>query len=113
MPEAIQESTPEAWYLASFSNSGGQGLVCSERTGENIAVIYDKTNGPLITAAPETAAERDYLKKRNAELVAAIRGLLVEVDAHLDYTRAGDTDRGMDDAADVVKTVLAKVEGGA
>lgn len=38
------------WYEA---KAGEQGLVCSEDTGETIAVVYNKTHTALIAAAPE------------------------------------------------------------
>jgi hypothetical protein len=41
--------TPGPWYVA---NTTYQGLVVSEKTGENIAVTYDKKNAPLAAAAP-------------------------------------------------------------
>lgn len=39
------------WYEA-FAGTD-QGLIIDEKTGENIAVSYDKANAPLIAAAPE------------------------------------------------------------
>ena len=39
------------WYESSTSN--GQGLIASEKTGESIAVSYDKKNAQLIAAAPK------------------------------------------------------------
>ena len=38
------------WYVAETGNH--QGLICSEDTGENIAVSYDKTHAPLLAASP-------------------------------------------------------------
>ncbi len=40
-----------SWYAA---NSGPyQGLICDEKTGANIAVVYDKANTDILAAAPE------------------------------------------------------------
>jgi len=41
------------WYEAKMGNH--QGLIVDEKTGANIAVVYDKKNAPLIAAAPELA----------------------------------------------------------
>lgn len=75
-----------------------------ERNPRNLAIAQ------LIVAAPETSVERDRFKTINAALMAVIEKLLVEVDAYLDYTRAGDTDSGMDDAADAVKSIIDKAK---
>lgn len=37
-------------------------------------------NGRLIAAAPETAAERDRLREVNAELLAALRGMVIDAE---------------------------------
>lgn len=39
------------WYAKSTGTH--QGLIIEERTGANIAISYDKTNAPLIAAAPD------------------------------------------------------------
>jgi hypothetical protein len=39
------------WYQANTGNH--QGLIISEATGANIAVVYDKKDAPLVAAAPE------------------------------------------------------------
>jgi len=49
------------WYLPSFTNAHDQGLVADETTGDNIAVVYDKKNAPLIAAAPELLSALQYL----------------------------------------------------
>lgn len=41
--------TPGPWYSKNITY---QGLVVSEKTGENIAVVYDKKNAPLVASAP-------------------------------------------------------------
>lgn len=69
-----------SWYGANVS--GDQGLVIDEKTGRNIAVVYDKKDTQLIASAPETAAERDQLKEVNAELVDALGQLLDRLDHH-------------------------------
>lgn len=43
--------TPGPWYETGTGNH--QGLIVAEKTGENIAVVYDKVNARLIAAAPE------------------------------------------------------------
>ena len=48
------EHTKDAWYVSKTGDH--QGLVVSEATGENIAVVYDKANAKLIAAAPELLA---------------------------------------------------------
>lgn len=45
------EHTKDAWYVSKTGDH--QGLVVSEATGENIAVVYDKANAPLMAAAPD------------------------------------------------------------
>lgn len=49
--QAAGEVATKAWYLAKTGNH--QGLIIDEQTGANIAVAYDKADGPLIAAAPE------------------------------------------------------------
>lgn len=46
--------TARTWYVANTPN--GQGLVVDERTGANVAVVYDPTNAPIIAAAPALLA---------------------------------------------------------
>ena len=38
------------WYAGNINDH--QGLVADEDTGENIAVVYNKKNAPLIASAP-------------------------------------------------------------
>jgi len=45
------QSNQDKWYEGNTGNH--QGLVINEETGENIAVVYDKANTPLIASAPE------------------------------------------------------------
>jgi hypothetical protein len=53
--------TPGPWYEAKTGNH--QGLIVDEKTGDNIAVAYDKVNARLIAAAP-----------RMLEMLKAIQG---------------------------------------
>lgn len=46
--------TPGPWYTASTGNH--QGLIISEKTGENVAISYDSEDADLIAAAPEMLA---------------------------------------------------------
>jgi len=39
------------WYESNTGNH--QGLIVCEKTGENIAVSYDKKNAPILAAAPD------------------------------------------------------------
>lgn len=116
MDKSSQKHTPGPWTFAPDLSAV---VVVQDHRVRAVAdfgkidLPETEANARLIAAAPETATERDRLKNLNAELVTAIKGLLVEVDAYLDYARAGDTDRGMDDAADVVKMVLTRAEGSA
>lgn len=43
--------TPGPWYETGTGNH--QGLVISESTGANVAVVYDKRDARLIAAAPD------------------------------------------------------------
>ena len=56
------------WYHAKIGNIHDQGLVIDEETGENIAVVYDKKNAPLLAAAPE--------------LLAGLKAVIENMEAH-------------------------------
>lgn len=62
------------WYEASMGN-GFQGLVVDERTGANVAVVYDKANAPLIAWAPEMkeALEQIVARWEHGDLAEAVR----------------------------------------
>lgn len=47
----MNNHTPGQWYAT--NTSAGQGLICSENTGETIAVCYDQKNALILAAAPE------------------------------------------------------------
>jgi len=46
------------WYEAKMGNH--QGLIVDEKTGANIAVVYDKKDAPLIAAAPDLAEALEH-----------------------------------------------------
>lgn len=50
----MSKHTEKSWCTASTSNH--QGFVIDENTGDNIAVVYDKANVPLIAVAPKLLA---------------------------------------------------------
>lgn len=76
----MENQTSGPWY--GKNASGGQGLVYDEKTGRNIAVVYDEKDTELIAAAPDLLIERDRLKEVNAELVDALGQLLDRLDHH-------------------------------
>ena len=41
----------KSWYAS--NGSADQAIIIDEKTGANIAVVYDKVNAPLIAAAPD------------------------------------------------------------
>ena len=47
----MQKHTAELWEVGNTGNH--QGLIYAEKTGDNIAVAYDKKNAKLIAAAPD------------------------------------------------------------
>ena len=53
--------TPGPWYKGSTGNH--QSLICSELTGESIAVSYDKKNAQLIAEAPNMLAALEHIEK--------------------------------------------------
>jgi hypothetical protein len=66
------QHTPGPYYVA--RTAGHQGLIISEATGTNIAVVYDKKDSPLLAAAPEllealkkcvTCMESEYLSRND------------------------------------------------
>lgn len=62
-----------AWYVTSTGNH--QGLVISD-TGENIAVVYDKANAPLVGAAPALLAALHKIDANAAESAEWIRNVI-------------------------------------
>jgi len=58
------------WYEASTGTD--QGLIVEEKTGENIAVCYDKANAALIAAAPELLEALKVAERRTKELCNTI-----------------------------------------
>lgn len=48
------EYTESTWYVAETGNH--QGLIIDEKTGANIAVVYDKKHASLIAAVPRLLA---------------------------------------------------------
>ena len=68
--------TPER----STFNFDGRGINGPDEYRSRLATFTDAGNaypglGPLLAAAPETAAERDRLREVNADLIAALEGL--------------------------------------
>jgi len=57
-------------------------LICAMHNGP-----VNAANAALIASAPDLLAERDRLRAVNAELVAALRGLLTVCDEELDAAR--------------------------
>lgn len=56
--------TKGPWYVASMgSDPFDQGLVTSEKTGENIAVTYKAENARLIAAAPDMLEALEVARK--------------------------------------------------
>ena len=82
----MSKFTPGPWYESKSSNH--QGLVISERTGDTIAVTYDKRDAALIAAAPE--------------MYSALHALIYSPD-----TCADPLQRIIDQA----RAIIAKVEG--
>lgn len=66
----------------------------------------DCANAELIAAAPDTASERDHLRKVNAVLLAALRAADAAMRAHPGGDCRSDADR------DAAELALAKTEGG-
>lgn len=64
---STKNSNPSTQTWHSSPSSGGQAIVSCEQTGKNIAVCYDKENGPLLAAAPTLLRESKALieKLRN------------------------------------------------
>lgn len=79
----MENQTSGPWYGANVS--GGQGLVCDEKTGRNIAVVYDKKDTQLIAAAPDLLFERDRLREINAGLVEALQAIEARIDGVWDH----------------------------
>lgn len=82
---STQTKQEARWYVGKTGNH--QGLVIEERTGRQVAVSYDKQDGPLLAAAPE--------------LVAALRETEAALTVAQSYWHAGRAGRDPD---------LAKVE---
>ena len=61
-----------SWY--SKPTSADQALIISEGDGADIAVVYDKANGPLLAAAPAMLAA---LKDTEEMLTSAARAFYV------------------------------------
>ena len=93
---ANSKHTPGPWKVEPFVQSINgypdwhSFTVRHDRTNVHIATVGDvdryyekdnEANARLIAAAPETAAERDYLREVNAELLAALVGLLTSVES--------------------------------
>lgn len=88
--------TPGPWYEAQTGNH--QGLIVSEKTGENIATSYKKDDAALIAAAP---AMLDALTQLNNHLTVN----------HLDeYTFVDDGDDPFDPER-IIRDAIAKAEG--
>lgn len=50
----MKKHTPGPWYYHESVNAHDQGLIISEETGANVAVVYNgKADTSLIAAAPE------------------------------------------------------------
>lgn len=85
-------------YLVCDQHRRWVGAVFSE---DGIGLDEAIANARLIAAAPETAAERDHLREVNAELLAAINGLL-------NYANLGAFVRA--DALKAARTAIAKAK---
>ena len=64
----------------------------------------------LITAAPETAAERDRLREDKAELLEAARGLAVSLDAMMGRAAEGHTIHKLTDDLAKLRAAIAKAQ---
>ena len=122
--------TPGPWYVSQVGLTNGgdrpitteDGRICTVdcqtpfKRGEGWQSECDvrEANARLIAAAPETAAERDRLKEVNAELLAALKALLIW---YLDGVNSGQIggDWKAETEAEVVaaSAAIAKAEGGA
>jgi hypothetical protein len=48
-PKHSQVKTPAPWYVPRTSNH--QASICDESTGRTVAVVYDKADAPILSAA--------------------------------------------------------------
>lgn len=111
----MSNHTPGPWHYGGIENvyayhQGPHGFLHSRVVALVPAAELEggederRANARLIAAAPETAAERDRLREVNAELLAAIKGLLKAVKNASVYE---------DGALDVIHAadIIAKAEG--
>jgi mono/diheme cytochrome c family protein len=104
----MSEHNPGSWQLGPKLNGFVFTVVNPTRDAETgdwlVAKVRWEQDARLIAAAPETAAERDRLRKVNAELLAAIKGLLKAVKNASVYENG---------ALDVIHAadIIAKAEG--
>ena len=69
-----------SWHIGRTGNH--QALVICEKTGKNIAVVYDKADAPLIAASPNllAALERLAEKTRRANAIQHSGGTILSED---------------------------------
>ena len=110
--------TPGPWYT-SAKDDRYQSIICQETNGKTIAVTYtgNDADARLIAAAPDTAAERDRLLAVNAELVAALEGLLLVHSQHgvktaiQHYAKAHEKELHLK-AREQARAIIEKAKGG-
>jgi hypothetical protein len=99
--------TPGPWWYDAENNAVYD-------TASNVIIVYEgqlqfKSDGPLIAAAPETAAERDRLKALNAELLEVLKRFRTKV-----YNAAianGMDDEWATEACSLADAAIAKASG--
>ena len=95
------QDTTTIWYAAETGNH--QGLIICEKTGNTIAVAYDKANAPLLALAPQLQdSHRDLLQ----ELESAEDG----ISRSLSRLRNADYDDGEHPAVSAEILALHAVE---
>lgn len=120
----MSEHTPGTWFF------DGSTFICARTVykvdrSRIVASVHSfelrggdnekQANGRLIAAAPETAAERDRLKEVNAELLAALRGMLdivAESRGVIGYHQnESEAEWGEFQQVDGARAAVAKAEG--
>jgi len=84
-----QAHTPGPWTVGTTERPNKRFIIYGDERRIPIAELdaddnEARGNACLIAAAPETAAERDRLREVNAEMLAALREVLREIDACVD-----------------------------
>ena len=77
-----------------------------------ISEAEQDANATLFAAAPETAAECDRLRARNAELLARLQNVLAMFDYEGDIAEAPDAAGNLDDARATIAKHSSKIATG-